>query len=57
MDTFKVFGKIQHPFVIENSHKLGIEKNFNLVKNTYEKVNWFQILTFNHHIETWPIHL
>lgn len=39
MDTFKVFGKIQHPFVIENSHKLGIEKNFNLVKNTYEKVN------------------
>ena len=40
IDTERAFGKIQHPFMIKNLQKMGIERNYlNTVKAIYDKPN------------------
>ena len=44
--TGKAYDKIQHPFMIKTSNKVGIEGNFlNLIKDIYEKVTLNIILS------------
>ena len=44
--TGKAYDKIQHPFMINASNKIGIEGNFlNLIKDIYEKLTLNIILS------------
>ena len=44
--TGKAYDKIQHPFMIKTSNKVGIEGNFlNLIKDIYEKLTLNIILS------------
>ena len=46
VDSEKAPDKIQHPFMIKTSNKVGIEGNFlNLIKDIYEKVTLNIILS------------